>query len=48
MDIDSFVNFMRRFIVRRGIFEVMRFDNGLNFVGGNKEFREVIFEWNES
>lgn len=42
MDSDSFVNSMRRFIARRGIPEVMRSDNGSNFVGGNKELREAI------
>ena len=44
----SFVNSMRRFIARRGIPEVMRSDNGSNFVGGNKELREAISDWNES
>ena len=48
MDTDSFVNSMRRFIARRGIPEVMRSDNGSNFVGGNKELREAISDWNES
>ena len=40
MHTDSFVNSMRRFLPRRGIPEVMRSDNGLNFVAGNKELRE--------
>ena len=48
MDNDSFVNSMRRLIARRGIPEVMRSDNGSNFVGGNKELREAISRWNES
>ena len=48
MDTDSFVNSMRRFIARRGIPEVMRSDNGSNFVGGSKELREAISDWNES
>ena len=48
MDTDSFVNSMHRFIARRGIPEVMRSDNGSNFVGGNKELREAISDWNES
>ena len=47
MDTDSFVNSMRRFIARRGIPEVMRSDNGTNFVGGNKELRDAISEWND-
>ena len=48
MDTDSFVNSMRCFIARRGIPEVMRSDNGSNFVSGNKELREAISDWNES
>ena len=48
MDSDSFVNSMCRSITRRGIPEVMRYDNGSNFVGGNKELREAISKWNES
>lgn len=48
MDSDSFVNSMRRFIARRGIPEVMRSDNGSNFIGGNKELREAISKCNES
>ena len=47
MDTDSFVNSMRRFIARRGIPEVMRSDNGTNFVSGNRELREAISEWND-
>ncbi|PFX28559.1 hypothetical protein AWC38_SpisGene6728 [Stylophora pistillata] len=48
MDTDSFVNSLRRFIARRSIPEVMRSDNGSNFVSGNKELQEAISEWNES
>ncbi|KAL9986303.1 hypothetical protein ACROYT_G000434 [Oculina patagonica] len=48
MDTDAFVNSMRRFIARRGVPEVMRSDNGSNFVSGNKELREAISEWNDS
>ena len=36
MDSDSFVNSMRRFIARRGTPEVVRSDNGTNFVSGIK------------
>ena len=46
MDTDSFVNSMRRFIARRGTPEVVRSDNGTNFVSGNKEVRQAINEWN--
>ena len=48
MDTDSFLNSLRRFIARRGIPEVMRSDNGSNFVGGSKELQEAISDWNES
>lgn len=48
MDTDSFLNSMRRFIARRGVPEVMRSDNGSNFVGGCKELREAISGWNMS
>ena len=48
MDTDSFLNSMRRFIARRGVPEVMRSDNGSNFVGGCKELREAISGWNKS
>lgn len=44
-DIDFFVNVMRRFILRRGWFKEICFDNGSNFVGGEKELREVINYW---
>ena len=47
MDTNAFVNSMRRFIARRGVPEVMRSDNGSNFVSGNKELRKAISEWNE-
>jgi len=39
---------MRRFIARRSVPEVMRSDNGSNFVGGCKELREAISGWNKS
>ncbi|XP_073237808.1 uncharacterized protein [Porites lutea] len=48
MDTDSFLNSMRRFIARRGVPEVMRSDNGSDFVGGCKELREAISGWNKS
>ena len=46
MDTDSFINSMRRFIARRGTPELMRSDNGTNFVGGNKELSSAISQWN--
>ena len=44
MDTDSFINSMRRFIARQGTRELMRSDNGTNFVGGDKEFRHLSME----
>jgi hypothetical protein len=38
---------MRRFIARRGHPEVMRSDNGTNFVTGEKELRNAIEGWNQ-
>ena len=42
MDTDLFVNFMCRFIIRRGIPKVMRLDNGLNFKTRNSEKLSLI------
>ena len=46
MDTDSFINLMRRFIARGGTPELMRIDNGMNFVGGKKELSSAISQWN--
>ena len=42
LDTDSFLHAMRRFITRRGPPEVIRSDNGGNFVSGEKELRAAI------
>lgn len=47
LDTDSYVNTMRRFIVRRGDPEEMRSDNGSNFVSAERELREEIAKWNQ-
>ena len=47
LDTDSFIDALRRFICRRGQPEVIRSDNGTNFVGGEKELRLAINEWNQ-
>ena len=47
MDTDSFVNSMRRFVARIGLPEMIRSDNGTNFVGGNKELSQPISQWNQ-
>jgi hypothetical protein len=46
METDSFINGLRRFISRRGKPEVMLSDNGTNFVGGEKELRKSLDDWN--
>ena len=48
LDTGSFVNALRRFIARRGQPELIRSDNGGNFVKGEKELREAVKEWNQS
>ena len=47
LDTQSFINALRRFIARKGVPEEVRSDNGTNFVGGNKELRDAIKEWNQ-
>ncbi|XP_028406775.1 uncharacterized protein LOC114529217 [Dendronephthya gigantea] len=48
LETGSFINALRRFIARRGQPEVIRSDNGGNFVKGEKELREAVKEWNQS
>ena len=40
MDTDAFVNALRRFLARRGSVEILRSDNGGNFIGAERELRE--------
>lgn len=47
LDVDSFLHALRRFIARRGPPEVMRSDNGGNFVSGEKELRAAVADWNQ-
>ena len=47
MDTESFINALRRFIARRGRPEVIRSDNGGNFVKGERELREAVQQWNQ-
>lgn len=44
--IDFFIMCFRRFMVRRGKLIVIYFDNGINFVGVDRELRECIDGWN--
>jgi len=48
LDVDSFLLAFTRFINRRGSPEELWSDNGLNFVGANRELRKSIREWNQS
>ncbi|XP_052387105.1 uncharacterized protein LOC127933996 [Carassius gibelio] len=47
LDTDSFINALQRFIARRGSPSEIRSDNGTNFVGGLRELRKAISEWNQ-
>ena len=44
---DAFINAFRRFISRRGQVIHMYSDNGTNLVGGERELREAICNWNQ-
>ena len=47
LDTDSFILALRRFIARRGQVKEIRSDNGSNFVGGERELRTMIENWNQ-
>ena len=42
LDMDSCINAIRRFVCRRGQVSSLRSDNGTNFVGAERELREVL------
>ena len=46
MDTSSYIMALHRFISRRGTPAVIYSDNGTNFVGGEREMREVVENWN--
>ncbi|XP_068735334.1 uncharacterized protein [Montipora capricornis] len=48
LETDSFINALRRFIARRGPPSDIYSDNGTNFVGGDREFKQSLEEWNQS
>ena len=48
MDTDSFFHALGPFIIaRRRKPHEMRSDNGTNFVGGNRELKEAVQQWNK-
>ena len=47
LDANSFINALMRFVARRGYPKRIRSDNGTNFIGGEKEVRKSIKEWND-
>ena len=47
LDTDSFLCCLQRFVARRGEPKEIRSDNGTNFVGGRRELRAAIGEWNQ-
>ena len=47
LEMDSFINALRRFISRRGMPKMMRSNNGTNLTGGDPEIREAIISWNQ-
>nr|XP_039258909.1 uncharacterized protein LOC120335473 [Styela clava] len=48
MDVNSFINGLRRFIARRGKMSTIICDNGSNFTAGNKVLKKEIQIWNSS
>ena len=47
MDTDCFIMALRRFIARRGKPHTIYSDNGTNLVGGERELREAVNQWNQ-
>ncbi|XP_077986278.1 uncharacterized protein LOC144440773 [Glandiceps talaboti] len=45
---DSFINALRRFLVRRGPVKTIRSNNGTNFVGTNQVLKEEMDKWNQT
>lgn len=48
LETDSFINALQRFISRRGNPSLIRSDNGTNLVGGMRELKKSIEQWNQN
>ncbi|XP_068203732.1 uncharacterized protein [Palaemon carinicauda] len=48
MDTDSFLNALHRFVARRGPVQLMRADNGTNFIGADSVLRKELERLNHS
>ncbi|KAL7830355.1 hypothetical protein SRHO_G00314820 [Serrasalmus rhombeus] len=48
LDTDSFINALQRFMARRGTPQLIRSDNGSNFVGACSELKKALDEWNQN
>ena len=46
LNTSAFIQALRRFIARRGQVTQIKSDNGTNFIGGERELREAISQWN--
>ena len=47
MDMDSFIQALRRFLCRRGPLRQLRSDRGSNFIGAQRELRQALEEMDE-
>ena len=48
LDTSSFLQAFERFAARRGFPQLIRSDNGRNFVAGQKELKDTLAEWNQA
>ena len=48
LETDNFIMVLRRFLNIRGDVKQLRSDNGSNFVGAERELREVLEGWNQN
>ena len=48
LDTPSFINMLRRFVAQWGQVKLIRYVNGTNLVGAQRELRQAIQEWNQA